>query len=83
MTPQRLDGSYIRGYTRAIMDLQEVFLAVEREMRMRRRGALPFRQIHEILGVALENREGIREKDGGFVRWNAAKKNFEFYRPEV
>lgn len=70
----KLDGGYIRGYTRAIVDIIEIFAYVDK--------AITNRTSKMLLDCILKNRAKIRDfYDQGFIRWNNVLNNFEWYEP--
>lgn len=67
----RLSGDENHGYTRSIQDIIEFFDYINPNLDK------------ELLQLILEGRANIRDNiDGGFVRYNARKQNFEYYIPE-
>lgn len=78
---ERLSGDYNRGYTKAIMDVTEVFEYVARDLsdhKMQFTNKLALK----LFQVILENREAIREQRDGFIRWNTRKKDLEYFTRE-
>lgn len=78
---ERLSGDYIKGYTKAIMDLQEVFRYIQPDLKYHKLSMTP-KRADEILSCCLKNREDLRENRQGFVRYNDKIKGFEFFIPE-
>lgn len=83
MSMERLSGDYIRGYTRAILDVIEIFEYIQDDLKVhgkRMNGKLTL----QLLKVILNEREKIRESnmnaDGGFVRFNGKLNNFEYFK---
>lgn len=75
---ERLSGDYVRGYTMAIMDTQQVFRSIGPEMKAQKK-QFSHKNAMELLDCILANREKVRERRRGFIRYNALKKGFEFY----
>lgn len=79
MNIDRLSGEYIRGYTKAIMDLQEVFDYVQPDLRWHHKN-MNASLSKKLLKCCLENRENLRERNSqGFIRFNKQKQDFEWY----
>ena len=75
---ERLSGDYIRGYTKAIQDITEIFEYIQEDLKHHKKqfsGKIAL----DLLKVILENREAIRERWNGFIRWNSRKNGFEFF----
>ena len=75
---ERLSGDYIRGYTKAIQDITEIFEYIEADLNHHRK-RFTNRVALQLLKAILENREAIREKRTWFIRWNGTKNAFEFF----
>lgn len=75
---ERLSGEYIRGYTKAIMDITEVFRYIQPDLKYHHKN-LNGKLAVELLQVFLENREALRDDWDGFIRCNGNTKEFEFY----
>ncbi len=75
---ERLSGDFIRGYTRAIQDVIDIFEYIEPDLKHHRKGMTRKLAI-ELLKVVLAERESIREQRSGFIRWNNTLKKFEFF----
>lgn len=76
---ERLSGDYVKGYTRAIQDVTEIFEYVQDDLNCHNKrwsGKL----IMQLLAVILENREKIREKLDGFIRFNTKLNIFEYFK---
>ena len=71
---ERLSGDYIRGYTKAIQDIQETVDSVADYKKLNNKS------IKELLECVLKNRAELRENRNGFIRWNVALKKFEWYK---
>jgi hypothetical protein len=74
----RLSGDYIRGYTKAIQDMQEVFNYIESDLTHHKK-RLNMKLAKELLACFLTNREKVRENRNGFIRWNCVTKEFEWF----
>lgn len=79
--PEKLSGDFIRGYTKAVQDIQEVFQYIQTDLKFHRK-TLTSKLCSQLLACCLKNRERLRESLNGFIRWNTQKKDFEFYEPE-
>lgn len=90
--PDYLNAEFIRGYTKAIQDIQCIFENVHEELAWRR---IPFnyKSAMELLDIILKNRMPLREQDNcnkglelnqttAFIRWNVNKKCLEYYDPK-
>ena len=77
---ERLSGDYNRGYTKAIMDLIEIFDNIQLDLAYNKK-RLTAKLIKSLLNCCLNNRENIRESVNGFIRWNNKLNDFEFYEP--
>lgn len=75
---ERLSGDYIRGYTKAIQDITDVFDYIRDDLR-RHNVRFNSDTANKLLKTCLMHREQIREDMNGFIRWNANKKDFEWY----
>lgn len=69
----RLSGDYIRGYTKAIQDIQSIVDEIAFNKKLNNKS------IKELLKCVLKYRANIRERRNGFIRWNVVTKNFEWY----
>lgn len=87
---ERLSGDYIRGYTKAIQDISEIFEYIQTDLKFYHRN-LNGKLSIMLLKTILESRERIREriknssgdrKHEGFIRWNCNKKEFEWFCKE-
>ena len=85
---ERLSGDYIRGYTKAIQDIAEIFEYIQLDLKFHHKNMNGKLSI-KLLKTILENREEIRErteisggdaKKEGIVRWNCMKEDFEWFR---
>lgn len=85
---ERLSGDYIRGYTKAIKDITEIFEYIQTDLKIHHKNMNGKLSIM-LLKTILENREEIRErifssggdvKREGFIRWNRIEKKFEWFR---
>lgn len=71
---------YIRGYTKAIQDITEIFEYIQPDLKHHHKN-LNGKLSLSLLKVILENREKIREDicGDGFIRWNCINKEFEWF----
>ncbi len=79
MTVEKLSGDFIRGYTKAIQDISEVFEYVGNDLKCHKK-RLNDKLAKELLKCVLENRENIREGTNGFIRWNCVTNKFEWFK---
>lgn len=80
MEIERPSSGYIRGYTRAIQDIIEIFTYVHEDMKEYKKH-FNIQRIMRLLNLILEYRDNFRENFSGFIRWNNNKQDFEFYDP--
>lgn len=78
---ERFSGEFNRGYTRAIMDIESVFLNAQGDLAFHHK-KMTQKIAMQLLHCCLSNREKLREGVDGFIRWNGQKDDFEFYSPE-
>lgn len=78
MSMERLSGDYIKGYTKAIQDITEIFEYIQEDLSHHKK-RFSNKIALDLLKVILENREAIRERRKGFIRWNSRKNGFEFF----
>lgn len=79
MIIEKLSGDFIRGYTKAIQDISEVFDYVNNDLKCHKK-RLNDKLAKELLKCILENRENIREDKNGFIRWNCVLNKFEWFK---
>lgn len=79
MIIEKLSGDFIRGYTKAIQDISEVFDYVNNDLKCHKK-RLNDKLAKELLKCILENRENIREDKNGFIRWNCVINKFEWFK---
>lgn len=79
MEIEKLSGDYIRGYTKAIMDMLEIFDYVNNGLKHHKK-RLNDKLAKELLQCVLTNREKIREDRDGFIRWNCVENKFEWFK---
>lgn len=63
----KLNGAYIRGYTKAIQDIIEVFDYMNDDLALNHM-RMNYQWAQKILKCCLENREKLREDRNGFIR---------------
>jgi len=78
---ERLSGEFNRGYTKAIMDIIEIFKYIEPDLKWHHK-RINQKLANELLECCLTNRENVRESINGFIRWNNKNNCFEFYEPD-
>lgn len=83
-----LSGDFIRGYTKAIHDIQAIFEYVQLDMRWHNKN-LNYKYAVKLLKCILDSRMYLREQDNkvydkmaGFIRYNQSKDDFEYYDPK-
>lgn len=81
MDLQRLSGEYIRGYTKAIIDIEKVLKNVQNNL-VSHRKRLNFKVAMQTLKLFLENRKNFRENCDGFIRWNVQKNELEQFKDD-
>lgn len=79
MKIEKLSGEFIRGYTKAIQDISEVFDYVNNDLKCHKK-RLNDKLAKELLKCILENRENIREDKNGFIRWTYVTNKFEWFK---
>lgn len=82
MKIERLSGDYNRGYTKAIMDIQEIFKYIKPDLKHHHKN-MSFKMADDLLNAILENRINIRDDMKGFIRWNGNKNVFEYFNVYV
>lgn len=78
---ERLSGDFNRGYTRAIQDIEDVFVYVQNDLEAHKK-RFNFKLIVRLLELFLRYRENFRENRSGFIRWNTGLNNLEFFNPK-
>lgn len=73
-----LSGDFIRGYTKAIKDIEDVFVYVQDDLTQHKK-RFNFKLIIRLLELFLNNRANFRENRDGFIRWNPKLNNLEFF----
>ncbi len=76
---ERLSGDYVKGYTKAIQDIAEIFEYVQGDLNLHNK-RWSEKLIMQLFTVILENREKIREKLDGFIRFNTKLNKFEYFK---
>jgi hypothetical protein len=76
---ERLSGDYIRGYTKAIQDITEVFTYIVPDLKHHHL-SMNSKQSLKLLKAILENREQLRDDWRGFIRYNGVINDFEWFR---
>lgn len=76
----RLSPEYIRGYTKAIQDIQKVFDYIQDDLVFYKK-RLNHKLAKELLQTCLDNREKLRDDWDGFIRYNSKIETFEYYEP--
>lgn len=75
-----LSGEYNRGYRDAIVDITDVVMYIQIDLKRHNKRLTPA-LTERLLSCCLTNRERLRESVGGFIRWNKQKEDFEYYEP--
>lgn len=78
---ERLSGDFVRGYTKAIKDIEDVFVCVQDDLSVHKK-RFDFKLIIRVLELVLRHRENFRENQDGFIRWNTKENNLEFFNPQ-
>lgn len=77
-----LSGDFNRGYTKAIMDIAEVFAYIQPDLKSHHKN-LTAKSATELLECILQNREQLREQHlsggEGFIRYNGKTQKFEWF----
>lgn len=77
-----LSGDFNRGYTKAIMDVSEVFSYIQDDLRHHHKN-LTAKNASELLKCILQHREQLREQHlsggKGFIRYNGKTQKFEWF----
>ena len=81
MNMERLSGDFNRGYTKAIQDIEDVFVYVQDDLNCHNK-RLNFKLAIRILELFLRHRENFRESRNGFIRWNTKRQELEFFNPD-
>ena len=71
-------NDYIRGYAKAIRDIQEIFKYVEVDLNYHHK-RMNFKTAKDLLRCCFKNRDKLRKRTNGFIKWNEEKECFEFY----
>ena len=77
----KLSGDYIRGYTKALQDMEQILPPVMADLKRCHR-KLEGKHLHDFFRIVIEHRESLREEWDGFIRFNNQKKELEWYVPE-
>ncbi len=78
---ERLSGDYIRGYTKAIQDIIEIFDYIQSDLKYHHKN-ITAKTSQALLQCCLKNRGNLRDKIGnGFIRYNNKKQKFEYFIP--
>ena len=77
----KLSIDYIRGYTKALQDIEALLPTVIDDLkRFHRR--LEGKHLYDFFRIIIEHRESLREETGGFIRFNSQKNKLEWYIPK-
>lgn len=79
MSLDKLDGSYIRGYTAGLRKALEIAVNIESDLK-RFGKRYNSKTLSDALKVAIKDREILRENPSAFVRYTNEGK-FEVYEP--
>lgn len=79
---ERLSGDFNRGYTKAIQDIEDVFVYVQCDLTGHKK-RFNYKLIIRLLELFLKHRENFRENRDGFIRWNTKLNNLEFFERKV
>lgn len=79
---EKLSGDYIRGYTKALLDLKDIVEYVNNDLSYHHK-KWNHKLLNSLLDCCIDNRENLRESQSGlsdsFIRWNTKKEDFEFF----
>jgi hypothetical protein len=75
-----ISREYIRGYTKAIMDIKEQMVSTSVDLQYHKKRFTP-KSIEYFFKLYLENRMMLREGIG-FIRYNTLTNELEWYRGE-
>lgn len=75
---ERLDGSFNRGYTQALMDLLEDLDGAYNDCK-HHKISMNNKQLKKYIACRIENRERLRENLNGFIRYNGNIKDWEWF----
>lgn len=81
MKIEKLSGDFIRGYTKAIMDILNIWDYIHNDLKHHHK-RMNYELTKELLKCVLNNREKVRENMNGFIRWNCVKHEFEWFEKE-
>lgn len=79
---EKLSGDFIRGYTKAIKDLEDVVVQAQDDLTHCKK-RLNYKLCIRLIKLFLEHRENFRENLDGFIRWNSQLNDFEFFKGGV
>lgn len=81
----RLSGDYYRGYLKALLNIQDVFEYVQRDL-LHHKKRMTGKIANDLILCCIQNRYDLQDAmDGysdGFIRWNHINERFEFYNPK-
>ena len=81
----RLSGDFVRGYTKAIQDMENAFICVNQDL-IHHKMRLNYDWAMKILHCFLMNREKFRENRNGFLRTELSDKGkrevIRYYEPK-
>lgn len=75
----KLDGGYIRGFTKGLQKAQEIIMCIESDMKAHKR-RVNVKSLIKIFNVAIKDREKLRENQEAFVRC-IGDNDYEVYEP--
>ena len=78
--PQRLDPGFVRGYTQALLDVQEIFKENAWDLKIHKKH-MSEKYVQKLIKAIIDNRENVRER-WEFIRYDTRKDDFENYIPE-
>ena len=77
---ERLSHDFNWGYTKAILDIQEVFKYIQPDLKHHHK-TMTAGMAEKLLSCCLANREKLRESCDGFIRYSGYEQDFEFFEP--
>lgn len=75
---ERVSGEFAQGYTKAIKDMQEEFLGINRNLYHHNK-RFSHKLNERAFNLFLEHRDNFRENRGGFIRFNPQKNDLEYF----
>ena len=77
----RLDGSYIKGFTAGLQKARDIVNYINDDLKYHHL-RYNSKTMSQIMEAAINGRAALRENPEAFVRYNTLKKDFEVYEPK-